>query len=142
VGDEARVGSRLVVTPDRARAADLGVSMDELASALRAALEGEVVARVHENGRRIDVRVSIATDRRGGAEALRGIHVRARDGRLIPLAHLVRIDETPEPEVLRRRNGDPIVRLWVKPAPGSRDRARAAGRAIASELGLGVRFAP
>lgn len=105
VGISVRPGApeqRFVV--DRTRAADRGVPFAVAAQALRAAVEGEVVATMPDRGDDIDVRVRLQSADRASLDDLRKIAVMSRTGQMIQLDELARIEEVPSASVIERNN--------------------------------------
>jgi multidrug efflux pump subunit AcrB len=63
------------VRVDRARAADLGVSIASVAQTLRLGLEGEVVAKYRDGDRDIDIRLQLPPERRDSTASLQSLTV-------------------------------------------------------------------
>ncbi|MFO0746664.1 MAG: hypothetical protein U1F43_13485 [Myxococcota bacterium] len=82
--------ARLVI--DRARAAALGVSADEIARALALCGDGATPARMRVRDSELPVRVRVVAD---GGDALAGVlaaTVRGGDGQLVPLSMLATLE--------------------------------------------------
>jgi HAE1 family hydrophobic/amphiphilic exporter-1 len=95
----------LKVFIDRNKAADLGVSVGSIANAVNIMMSGEVDITKYkdeEKGRRYDVRVRLNPEDRVNPGDLGRLHVRARDGRLVELASVIRIQEGGGPSVVYR----------------------------------------
>jgi HAE1 family hydrophobic/amphiphilic exporter-1 len=95
----------LKVFIDRDKAADLGVSVASIAEAVNLLVSGEVDVTKYKDeqrGRRYDVRVRLSAADRTNPDDLGKIYVRAKDGRLIQLANVVRIQEGGGPSVINR----------------------------------------
>ncbi|MEW6615914.1 MAG: efflux RND transporter permease subunit [Thermodesulfobacteriota bacterium] len=95
----------LKVFIDRDKAADLGVSVASIAEAVNLLISGEVDVTKYkdeERGRRYDVRVRLNPQDRMNPHDLGKIYVRAKDGRLIELANVIRISEGGGPSVINR----------------------------------------
>jgi len=108
----------LRVTPDRARAADLGVSMEDLGTTISALVGGTRVGKFSVEGRRVDVRVRLLADQRRRPEDLQGVYVRARSGALVPLASLVTYEERAMLQSVTRKDRERASSLFGNPAPG------------------------
>ncbi len=130
----------LRVIPDRARCADLGVSMDDVATSLNA-LVGGVLAGKYSNGdRRMDIRVRLLADQRTSAEDLQRLRVRTRSGDLVALSSLVRVDEKPALQDIRRANRQRAVGLNANIAAGhSQQEALALVERLGTDLPDGYR---
>jgi len=85
------------VRPDRQRAADLGVSVRSLATALRALVGGIDVASYEEHGSRYDVRLRLEDGQRGDIDQIGGLQVRTAFGDLVDVASVadLRVDTGP-----------------------------------------------
>ena len=95
----------LKVFIDRNKAADLGVSVGAIAEAVNILMSGEVDVTKYKDeakGRRYDVRVRLNPEDRVNPDDLGKIYVRARDGRLVELASVIRIQEGGGPSVIYR----------------------------------------
>ena len=90
---------------DREKAADLGVDAATIAEAINVLISGEVDVtkfKDESRGRRYDVRVRLNEEDRKSPNDLGKIYVRSRDGRLIELASVVKIQEGGGPSVINR----------------------------------------
>ena len=95
----------LKVFIDRNKAADMGVSVGAIADAVNILISGEVDITKYKDeakGRRYDVRVRLNPEDRANPADLGKIYVRAKDGRLIELASVIRIQEGGGPSVIYR----------------------------------------
>ncbi|MFB3924550.1 MAG: efflux RND transporter permease subunit [Syntrophales bacterium] len=95
----------LKVFIDRDKAADLGLSVASIAEAVNLLVGGEVDVTKYkdeERGRRYDLRVRLNPLDRTNPGDLGKIYVRAKDGRLVELANVVRIREGGGPSVINR----------------------------------------
>ncbi|MEW5852815.1 MAG: efflux RND transporter permease subunit [Myxococcota bacterium] len=108
----------LRILPDRARAADLGVSMGDVANTIRALVGGVRVGKYSDGGRRIDVRLRLLAHQRARPEDVARLKVRAADGTLIPLSALVRDEERPALQAITRRDRERAINVFANVAPG------------------------
>ena len=95
----------LKVFIDRNKAADMGVSVASIADAINILISGEVDITKYKDeakGRRYDVRVRLNPEDRVNPRDLERLYVRAKDGRLIELANVIRIQEGGGPSVINR----------------------------------------
>jgi HAE1 family hydrophobic/amphiphilic exporter-1 len=79
------------VSIDRAKASDLGVRVDVVASSLRTMVGGERVTLYREGDEQYNVRLRVAPERRKDAEAVKGMAVRGRGGMLVKLGDIAAI---------------------------------------------------
>jgi len=104
---------------DRARAADLGVSVTEIGHALETMMGGRRVTTFVRNGEEYDVMVQGERATRATPADLAAIQVRGRDG-LVPLSNLVTLKEIAEPGSLNRFNRLRAITLSAGLTPGYR----------------------
>ncbi|MSP15257.1 MAG: efflux RND transporter permease subunit [Myxococcales bacterium] len=89
---------------DRVAAADLGVSWLSVAGTLRLAIEGERVAKFHDEGEDIDVRVRLGGGNRLPADALGALPVPSRMGRTAYLRDVTQVGEGSTTATIERLN--------------------------------------
>src|SRR6202008_4648444 len=109
----------LRIEPDRARAADLGVPIEEIATTVNALVGGVRAGRFTAEGRRIDVRVRLLAEQRSRPESLSRLKVRSASGELIPLSGLIRQEERPTAQTITRRDRERAITVYGNVAPGS-----------------------
>lgn len=103
---------------DRQRAADLGVSVRDIGTALETMMGGRRVTTFVREGEEYDVIVQADEAGRGSPADLAAIQVRARDGALVPLSNLVTLRELAEPGSLNRFNRLRAITVSAALAPG------------------------
>ncbi len=114
-----RVGMpELRVTPDRAVAADVGVSVDDVATTINALVGGIRVGKYSTGGRRLDVRLKLMAGQRSRPEDISRLRVRARNGELIPLSSLVVFEEQAALQAITRRDRERAIAIYANVAPG------------------------
>lgn len=106
------------VTPDRARTADLGVSIQDLASTINALVGGVVVGKYSSGGRRLDVRMRMLLSQRLTPENIGEIYVRGTSGKMVPISTMVNIDEKPVLQSINRIDRERSVSVSANVAPG------------------------
>jgi multidrug efflux pump len=106
------------IDPDRARAADLGVSMEDIGTAIGALVGGVRAGKYSADGRRVDVRVRLLADQRTRPEDLGRIYVRSKSGQLVPLTSLVTYEERAVLQSITRKERERAITLTGNPAPG------------------------
>ncbi|MCA1733146.1 MAG: efflux RND transporter permease subunit, partial [Acidobacteria bacterium] len=125
----------LRILPDRARAADLGVSVDEVATAINAMVGGVRAGKYSADGRRVDVRMRLLADQRTRPEDLSRLRVRSRTGELVPLSALVTTEERPALQAITRQDRERAITIYGNVAPGhSQDEALAFVERISADL--------
>jgi multidrug efflux pump len=107
------------VTVDRDRAADVGVEVDAVGRTLGSLLGGRQVTRFKRDGEQYDVIVQLTPDERATPTDLSRIYVRGRDGQLIQLDNLVRVDETVAARELNHFNRLRSATISGSLAPGA-----------------------
>jgi hydrophobe/amphiphile efflux-1 (HAE1) family protein len=108
----------LRITPNRARAADAGVSVDDVATTINSLVGGTRIGKYSSGGRRIDVRVRLLADQRSRPESLSRLQVRNSKGELMPLGPLVEQEELPALQTITRRDRERAITIFANPAPG------------------------
>ncbi|HUP47064.1 MAG TPA: efflux RND transporter permease subunit, partial [Thermoanaerobaculia bacterium] len=130
----------LRIVPDRARAADLGVSVEEVALTINALVGGVRSGKYSTGGRRVDIRTRLLADQRTRPEDLVQIRMRTRSGDLVPLSALVREEERPALQSVTRRDRERAISVFANVAPGkSQDQALAFVDQLGKELPPGYR---
>ncbi|WNG27255.1 efflux RND transporter permease subunit [Cystobacter fuscus] len=130
----------LRITPDRARAADLGVSMEAVGSTLNSLVGGVRVGKYSTGGRRIDVRMRLLKDQRARPEDLSLLKVRTQAGELVPLSTLVTQEERPALQAITRRDRERAISIFANVAPGAtQQEAMDTVERLAQELPGGTR---
>jgi len=131
----------LRVFPDRAMAADVGVSIDDLATSLNALVGGLRVGKYSTGGRRVDVRLKLMARQRSRPEDIARLQVRTRSGQLIPLSSLVTTSERPALQAITRRDRERAISLYANVAPGhSQNEAIRFVEGLSKDLPVGNRI--
>jgi len=92
------------VIVDRDKAADLGVSVDELGRAVRALIGGQEASTFEEDGETFDVRVRLAEHQRSDPADVLALPVRTRGGKLVELHNLIEIRSGTGPVQIDRQD--------------------------------------
>ena len=103
---------------DRARAADLGVSVDAIGSALETMMGSKRVTTFVDNGEEYDVLLQAGREERMTPADLGAIQVRSASGELVPLSNLVTLREVAEAGELSRFNRLRSITISARLAPG------------------------
>jgi multidrug efflux pump len=108
----------LVVTLDRDRAEDLGVPARDVAVTLQTLLGGRDVTRFTSGNKLYDVMLRLDPSERATPSDITGLHVRGREGNLVPLDAVTRIEERVGPRQLNHYNRVRSFTLSASMAPG------------------------
>jgi multidrug efflux pump len=128
------------VSIDRAKAASLGISMQDIGESLGVLVGEQYLNRFALFGRAYDVIPQSIQDQRLTPSALNRQYVRAEDGSLVPLSTVVRLDLQVAPNRLLQFDQQNASTLQAIPAPGvSMGKAVAFLQQLAAELPPGFR---
>ena len=101
------------------RAADLGVSTEEIGTTLETMMGSRRVTTFVEDGEEYDVVLQARADDRAAPANLENLYVRSsRSGELVPLSSLVTLTEVAEPGTLNRFNRLRAITISASLAPG------------------------
>jgi HAE1 family hydrophobic/amphiphilic exporter-1 len=106
------------VIPDRAKAADLGVSMADIGQTVNAAIGGTRAGKFKEGGRRFDIRVRLLAQQRQRPEDIERLLVRTGTGGLVRLGDIVSIQQRPTLQAITRRDRERAITIRANVAPG------------------------
>jgi HAE1 family hydrophobic/amphiphilic exporter-1 len=98
---------------DRERAADLGVSVQNIATAVAALLGGVKVTDYQEGGKRYEVRLRLTEQQRLLPEDISRIYVRAADGRLLDVSSIITVDTGVGPSVINRMDRSRAATIYA-----------------------------
>lgn len=104
---------------DRARAAELGVSVASIAETLRLLVGGLDVSEVELDGNRYDINIRAQADSRRWADDLARYQVRAMNGALVPLSQVARVEESVGPTAIERNGRQRSVMIYATIHPGA-----------------------
>jgi HAE1 family hydrophobic/amphiphilic exporter-1 len=103
---------------DRARAADLGVQVIDVANALRLLVEGVQVSTYEERGEQYEVHVRAEPQYRADKNGLRLLTVPSSRLGFVPLSDVVELRNGTGPSQINRLNRQRQVAISANPAPG------------------------
>ena len=106
----------LKVYIDRDKAADLGVDVSTIAGAINLLISGETEVTKYKDetrGKRYDLRIRLNPEERQNPDDLGRLYVRSRDGRLVELRNIVRVQEGGGPSVINREDRQRAVTLFA-----------------------------
>jgi multidrug efflux pump len=119
VDSDLRVNKpELTVSFDRNRAEDLGVPVRDVATALQALLGSQRISTFTQNNELYDVIVQLSPEARATPSDMAGIQLRGRNGQLVQLSALTRVDEGAGPRQLNHFNRLRSSTLSAGLAPG------------------------
>ncbi len=107
----------LLMTIDRERAADLGVSVDAIARTVETMLGGRNVTRYKRDADQYDVIVQTEAAGRATPQDIERLFVRGRNDEMVPLAALVQVREAVSPRELNHFNQRRSVTITANIAP-------------------------
>ncbi len=107
------------LTIDRAKAGELGVTMDAIAGTLATLVGENYVNRFNYHDRSYDVIAQVPQDRRLTPESLGRFYVKAQSGKLVPLSTVVKVDMRPQANRLPQYNQMNSATLSAVLAPGA-----------------------
>jgi HAE1 family hydrophobic/amphiphilic exporter-1 len=133
----------LRVTPDREKAAAMGVDARSIAEAIQLMVGGMDVGVFKEEGRRIDIRMRLEEDMRDDPSSIGTLYVRNREGKPVSLRNLVTIERGAAPSEITRTNRQRSVKISANLQGLRLGEAMEEARAAAAEvLPPEVRLAP
>ncbi len=110
--------AQYLVEVDQVRAASLGIALPEIYEALQATIGAVYVNDFNRSGHTYRVLMQSTPVERNSPEDIGHIHVRARDGTMIPLSTLMKVRESSGPEQIDRYKGFVATRVLGSSVPG------------------------
>jgi len=92
------------ITPDREKAAELGVDAATLSQVVQLLIGGLEVGQFKDGGHRFDIRMRLDQEARDTPDAVDQLYVRGMDGKLTSLRNLVKISTDAAPSEITRSN--------------------------------------
>ena len=109
---------QLRIEIDRDRAAGFGLSISNIASEIRAAMDGINATTMSQGDRLINVQVQLKEDDRKGLPNLDAVFVMSRNGSRVPLSNVANITESRAPTSIRREKQERVIRITGDLAAG------------------------
>ena len=110
---------RVNVQIDRNKAADLGISLQTVGRTLETMMGSRIVTTFERAGEEYDVMLQARDTQRASVSDLDNLYVRSdKNGELVPLSALVRVEERAGPTELRRTDRMRAIELAGSLAPG------------------------
>jgi multidrug efflux pump len=130
----------VLITPDRARMVDLGVSVQDLATTINALVGGTTVGKYSSAGRRLDVRLRMMLGQRLRPEDVGKIHVRASGGHMVPIATMVNVEEKPVLQSINHVDRERAISVYGNVAAGrAQSEALSFVQGLAKDVPVGYR---
>jgi multidrug efflux pump len=142
VNSDYQLGTpELVITPDRARATDLGVSVQDIASTVSAMVGGLVVGQYSNGGRRMDINLRLTAAQRSRPEDLSMLRLRIPNGTLVPLSAVIVTKQVAELQQINHADRERAITITGNVAPGhAQNEAVAYVQSLTSALPVGYRL--
>jgi HAE1 family hydrophobic/amphiphilic exporter-1 len=124
---------------DRNRAADVGLDIREIASAVQQLVGGQEVSKFKdaERAKRYDVRIRLIRDQRMNPQDISQISIRTPKGGLIKLAQVVKVEEGIGPNLVNRKDRQRSATIYADTAGG-----KTLGEAISEVEALAKKYVP
>jgi len=123
------------IIPDRARAAERGVSVQAISQTVNAMVGGVVAGQYSSEGRRYDVRVRLREQELDRIDQIKRLSVRNNRGERIPLAEVVQVREGKSLAQINRHDRQRSIKIFANVQAGkSQQEALARAEAIAREV--------
>jgi HAE1 family hydrophobic/amphiphilic exporter-1 len=122
------------VIPDRDKAAALGVDAVSLANAVRVMIGGLDVGTFKEGGQRFDIRARLEEKDRSDPASIERLYVRGRDGQVVELRNLVRIETGAAPQEITRSDRQRSVTVFGNLEGKELGQAIEDARAVAKDI--------
>ena len=135
---------RTVLLVDRAKAAQLGVTQQAIASTLRMGLSGDSATYLHDASRyAVPAIVQLPPQEQGSLDALLQLTVRSQAGTLVPIRELVRVSDTVREQPAYHKDLLPVTYVTGDMAGSSKPaRSSAARDAVALQAAAPPESAP
>ncbi len=106
------------VYPDRVKASERGVAIDEIGRTINALVAGERVGKYTENGRRYDVRIRLIPSQRAQIDDLKELWLWNHYGEMVQLKDVITIKEEETPVTITRENRERAIKIFANVASG------------------------
>jgi HAE1 family hydrophobic/amphiphilic exporter-1 len=126
----------ILVELDRERAAALGVSAEDVGSALRTKIRGDVVGEFREGEERIDIRLRAGERFRSLASGVQALRIILPGGTTIPVSAVAKVVTGRGPAAIYRYSGARVAEVTALPTTRDLGRALDAVNAAVSRLVL------
>jgi multidrug efflux pump subunit AcrB len=131
----------LVIQPDRDRATDVGVSVQDIATTVSALVGGVVAGQYSNGGRRMDINLRLTATQRSRPEDLQMLRVRSSNGTLIPLSSVITSKQQAELQQINHADRERAITLTGNVAAGhAQGEALAFIQTLQSQIPTGYRI--
>ncbi|MHB2166779.1 efflux RND transporter permease subunit [Alsobacter sp. R-9] len=113
-------GLQATVVVDREEAARLGVSMQDVSSALQNAFAQRQVATLYGRRNQYRVVLEVEAEYRQDPNDLALVYVPSKSGRQVPLSAIARVEQGPAPLTIRHQNQFPSSSISYSVTPGTK----------------------
>lgn len=107
------------ITPDRAAAAEYGVSVSDIADVINSMIGGVRAGKFTKDGKRYDVRVKVEDRERRELRDIENLFVRNNAGELIQLSKLIKTVKRNSLQAISRRDRERAISIFANPAMGA-----------------------
>lgn len=104
---------RELIRVDRRRAADQGVSVEDIARTVETAIAGGVTGQFIDRGEEVNIRVRLADSEQLSTDAILNLQVVTGDGRTVRLGNVARLERGTGPSVIDRKNQQRLVVVYA-----------------------------
>ncbi len=119
INTDYRLGQpEIRVFPDRERAHQRGVTVEQISETVSAAIGGIREGKYTQDGRRYDVRLRLQRDEREDAESILQLTVRNLYGELVPLKDVAKVERASTLQLITHRNRERSISIYANLAPG------------------------
>jgi len=109
----------VAVEVDRAAAANLGVSVADIANTLQILVGGQDITNFNQDNRRFEVVVRAEEEYRNTIDSISNFYVRSSQDELIPLSSVVQVERSTTPPQINHFNRLRSATISGSPAPGA-----------------------
>ena len=123
------------IIPDRARAAERGVSIQAISQTVNAMVGGVIAGQYSSEGHRYDVRVRLREQELNRIGQIKSLYVRNNRGERVPLSEVVQVREGKSLAQINRHDRERSIKIFANVQAGkSQQDALARAKAIAHEV--------
>jgi len=108
--------TELQVVPDRARAADMGITMSNLGNAIGVLMAGQRAGRFKQGGHSYDIRLMMDEGQKNHPETLLKLYVRNLFGGMVPVSSIVHLENRPSLLNITRLNRQRAITIYANPS--------------------------